>query len=146
MAGAAVTFRLPAEGPSGRFASGLTSESVSTGTDGRASVVGIHWGDLPGSFHIQVIASQGGRRASAAIPVEISAGPRANGSERRPEDLQARRGGLAKWLIIAGAAGGAAVAGMALAGKSSGAAPAAVVQPPVVTPSIRTPTISIGRP
>src|SRR5687768_14901482 len=41
--GAAVSFRLPEEGPSGIFVSGLKSELALTDADGKASVRGIRW-------------------------------------------------------------------------------------------------------
>lgn len=136
-----VTFRLPAEGPSGRFASGLRSESVLSDGQGRAAVYGIVWNDIPGALAISVAAVTDGRRAETAIPVEISA--------TLPAPKAVRAGGASssrKWLILAATAG-AAVAGLALVPKGSSGA-AAIGPPPaiIVPPSIGTPTITIGRP
>jgi hypothetical protein len=48
--GATVPFRLPAEGPTGRFPSGLQWETLLTGEDGRAAVYALQWGNLPGEL------------------------------------------------------------------------------------------------
>lgn len=136
-----VTFRLPAEGPSGRFASGLRSESVLSDGQGRATVYGIVWNDLPGELTISVAAATAGRRAEATIPVEISATLPAPKAARARGPSSSR-----KWVILAASAG-AALAGVALVSKGSSGS--AVIGPPaavIVPPSIGTPTITIGRP
>ncbi|NUN03008.1 MAG: hypothetical protein HUU41_18020, partial [Bryobacteraceae bacterium] len=53
---AAVSFRLPDEGPGGAFRSGLRNEILLTGPDGRASVGGIQWNDIQGPVRIRITA------------------------------------------------------------------------------------------
>lgn len=143
--GATVHFRLPSEGPTGTFASGLRSESTVTGPKGEAAVYGIRWGAAPGKLEISVAAVSGNLRAEAQIPVEISATAalaredRGNPSYRAPS-------GSKRWIVFL-AAGAGAAAGIALVGGKGGGAPS--YSPPaavVVTPSIGTPTITIGKP
>jgi hypothetical protein len=139
-AGARVTFRLPAEAPTGRFASGLPLESFMTSSDGKATVYGIRWSATPGIAKVLVSASLQGERSELEIPVEVSA-------SAQPERV-ARAGGSSnkKWLILAGVAGGAAAA---LAAGRAGGSPAPGYTPPaaiVVLPSISNPSISITRP
>jgi hypothetical protein len=140
-----VTFRLPAEGSSGTFPSGLRSESLLTGRDGRAEVMGIRWNDSPGKAEVAVVASSGQRRAEATIPVEISAtlAPAATGRGAKVRGP----GNPKKWYVVAGLAGGA-LAGLAVLrpGGSTVAAPAAVVVLPKVNPTIGSPVVVIGRP
>jgi hypothetical protein len=145
---ATVTFRLPAEGPSGFFPSGLRSESLLTGPKGEAYVHGVHWNDTPGRVEVRVIATSGERRAETVVPVEISAtlaptrADRASTSVRGPSSNR-------KWLILALVAGGAG-AGLALAGGggSSAKAPGVYVPPAaiIIPPTLGAPTITIGRP
>ncbi len=144
---ATVTFRLPPEGPSGLFPSGLRSESMMTGPKGEAYIHGVQWNDAPGKLELRVIATSGERRAEATVPVEISAtlapsrADRASTSVRGPSSSR-------KWLILALVAGGAG-AGLAVAGGSKSASPAAVYAPPaavIIAPTLGAPTITIGRP
>ena len=140
--GLTVTFRLPAEGATGRFASGLRSESMLTDEQGQAFVSGIQWNDQPGKVEIQVVASSAVRRGEAVIPVEISASAPAPVKEnvRGPSSGK-------KWVVLVAVAGGA-VAGLAVArgGKTATAAITAAPAPLVVPPVIGAPTITIGRP
>src|ERR1700683_5862580 len=55
---AAVSFRLPDEGASGTFGSGLRTEIVTTGPDGRATVWGMQWNKTAGPVEIRVTASK----------------------------------------------------------------------------------------
>jgi hypothetical protein len=144
VSGATVHFRLPAEGPSGAFASGLRTESTVTGPKGEASVYGIRWGAQPGRLEILVTAVSGELRGEARIPVEISATAKPARQDRSNTAYRGSRSSK-KWVILL--ATGAAVAAGAAAGRKGGgsqtyAPPAAVV----VTPSIGTPTITIGKP
>lgn len=145
---ATVTFRLPAEGPSGWFPSGLRSESLLTGPKGEAYIHGIRWNDTPGRLELRVIATSGERRAEAAVPIEISS---TLAPSRADRDSTSVRGPSSsrKWLIVALVAGGAG-AGLALAGgsRSSAPAPGPYVPPAaiVIPPTLGAPTITIGRP
>ena len=139
--GAKVTFSLPAQGPSGRFASGMRQEFILTDDKGEAYVRGIRWEDFPGKLEIAVSADSGARSGAAAIAVEIS-------STLPAPKQQVVRGPSSskKWLILAAVAGGAA-AGLAVArGGGSSSAPAPGIAPLVVAPAIGQPVITIGGP
>jgi hypothetical protein len=144
-AGVTVHFRLPAQGPSGAFASGLRTESTVTGPKGEAAVYGIRWGAEAGKSEIQVAAVSGELRAETSIPVEISAAAKP-AREDRANPAYRSNGGSKKWVILL-AAGAAAAAGIAASSGKGGSAP--TYAPPaavVVTPTIGTPTITIGKP
>jgi len=140
VANATVTFTLPREGATGVFASGLSSESVLTASDGTVSVGGIVWGDTPGVALIHVKASYGGDAGEAVVTVEV-----------RPGEGEARarsgRQGAKKW-VLAAAAAGALLAGVAFAGgKSSSGAGLVAAQPATSTaPTLGAPSISVGKP
>ncbi len=143
--GATVHFRLPAQGPTGAFASGLRTESTVTGAGGEASVYGIRWGAEPGRLEITVAAVSGSLRAEARIPVEVSAGTRLSRQDRANPSYRAPSGSK-KWIVLI-AVGAGAAAGVALSSGRNGGAPS--YTPPaavVVTPTIGTPTITIGKP
>lgn len=141
--GATVHFRLPPQGPSGNFTSGLRTESTVSGPKGEASVYGIRWGAEPGRLEMLVAAVSGSLRAETAIPIEISATARPGRADRSNPSYKGPSGSK-KWVFFL-AAGAGAAAGLAFAGGKSSPAyspPAAVT----VTPSIGTPTITIGKP
>ncbi|HTS49590.1 MAG TPA: hypothetical protein VMH05_16670 [Bryobacteraceae bacterium] len=60
---ASVSFRLPESGPSGLFTSGLRTEIVTTGADGRASVGGMLWNKTAGPVEIHITAVKDQARA-----------------------------------------------------------------------------------
>lgn len=136
---ATVSFRLPDEGSTGTFASGLKSEVVSTTPDGRAAVWGMLWNRTPGRVDIRITASRGQARAGSIAGIFLS-------DKLPPKSVatSAPRSGHGRLLLYALLAGGAAVGGaVALrGGKSSN--PATVT--PVDTLQIGSPTISIGKP
>jgi hypothetical protein len=148
--GVTVRFRLPAEGPSGHFASGLSSETVVTPSNGQATVMGILWNDQPGRLLLAVSATLDGETAELEIPVEIglhAAHEPALANPVHPPSSGVRK----KWLILAATVGGAValgVAASALHGASNPAEP--VVQTPLpiasVPPVVGTPTIGISTP
>jgi hypothetical protein len=128
IAGAAVVFFLPNQGPSGFFANGSKSLTVTTNADGRATASSITRNSLSGQMVIRVTAAFAGQTATASITQTNVSG--------------ASTGGLsttAKVLIILGIAGGAAAAGIVVAtrGSSSSGTP---VTPPI-TISAGTPTV-----
>ena len=148
--GVAVRFRLPADGPSGHFASGLSSETAVTPANGRASVMGILWNDQPGRLLLAVSAASGGESAELEIPVEIglhAAHEPALANPARPPSSGIHR----KWLILAATVGGAVALGAAasaLRGTSTSSKPVPQTPLPVpsVPPVVGPPTIVIGTP
>jgi hypothetical protein len=147
LSGASVTFHLPAEGPSGRFPSGLLTEVLLTGADGKASVFGIHWNDKPGPVAISVAAAKSDVRAIEDVMVEISSTAQPTRDDRQNTAVAVRQPSSRKWVLlglVAAGAAGASLAAMTASGHSSPAAPAAVQAPPPV--QISPPTIVIGRP
>ena len=148
VANATVTFRLPSEGPSGVFPSGMRSESLMTGPKGEAYIHGIRWNDTPGKVEVRVAVTSGERRAEAVVPIEISSTLAPSRADKESTSVRGPSSNR-KWLIIALVAG-AAGAGLAFAGggSSSASAPAAYVPPAavVIPPTLVTPVITIGRP
>jgi hypothetical protein len=169
VAGAAVSFHLPEEGPGGAFVNGLRTEVVITDANGRASLHGLQANRVPGRFQIRILASKEQARAGtvsfqyvaesrggAAKPAApAAAGPAtaapATPTANRPDSaaVTAASSGRKKWILVAAAVAGAAVAGTiaARAGASSASSPAAVPSVPV-TPvlGIGSPTITVGKP
>jgi hypothetical protein len=131
---AAVSFRLPDDGPGGAFSNGSKTEIVTTQSDGRAGVWGMQWNRSAGALDLHITAAKGSARAGIVCPLYLRAGA-------APEISSG--GSHRKWLWIALAAAGAAgAAGVAFKGggsTSTSAAPAAVN-----TVLIGTPTISLG--
>ncbi|MDZ4797749.1 MAG: hypothetical protein SGI92_06280 [Bryobacteraceae bacterium] len=149
--GAAVSFRLPEDGPGGTFAHGMRTEIVMTGPDGRAGFREFLPGRTTGPFQVRVTAVRDGVRAGTVIDQYIA----------EPTAAQARAKGFVsssgtasesrlskKWIIWLAVAGVAVAAGLA-AGASSGSGGAATGPPPVVAvppPTVGPPAITIGRP
>jgi hypothetical protein len=67
VAAAAVVFSLPSSGPSGTFANGSQTLTVTTDATGRAAATGIHPNHVLGKMQIRVTASANGLSASAVI-------------------------------------------------------------------------------
>jgi len=146
--GVTVRFRLPAEGASGHFASGLSSETVVTAANGRATVMGVVWNNESGRLLLAVSAALDGETAELEIPVEI--GVRTG---REPAQISPERpppsGIRKKWLLLAATVAGAAALGVAASSLHTASNPAApVAQTPLpivsVPPVIGTPVIGIG--
>jgi hypothetical protein len=138
---AAVSFRLPDEGATGTFNSGLRTEIITTGADGRATVWGMQWNKTVGPVEIRVTAIKEQARAGLISTQYLSDSVAAkSGGEGT---FTASHGGH-KWLWIAGAiAIGAVGAGAAvfLLRKST---PPTNTSPSGV--SIGSPTIIVGQP
>jgi len=137
---AAVSFRMPDEGPSGVFGSGLRTEVVTTGPDGHATVWGMQWNKTPGPVEIRITAVKEQARAGIISTQYLSdsIAPKGGGEGV----FSAGHKGRAKWILVAVAAGGA-VAGLAF-GRSKGATPAVATAPTTVT--IGNPSINVGHP
>src|SRR5258708_25199991 len=106
---ATVSFRLPDEGASGTFGSGLRTEIATTGPDGRATVWGMQWNKTPGPVEIRITAIKDEARAGIVSTQYLSdaIAPKAGGEGT----FSASHKGRTKWVLIAAAAGGA-VAGL----------------------------------
>jgi len=137
---ASVSFRLPDQGATGTFSSGLRTEVVTTGPDGRASVWGMQWNKTPGPVEIHITAVKDQARAGIISKQYISdtVAPSAGGQG----EFKASHGGH-KWIWIAlaaAAAGGGAFAFMRSQGSSNSASS---VDAGI---SIGAPAVSIGHP
>ena len=134
---AAVSFRLPEDGPGGTFASGLRTEIVTTKADGRATVWGMKWNRTAGAFQVRVTVAKGQARAGIVVSQYLSdkvvAGAGSNGQFHASHSYR-------KWLLVAAAVGGAAMGGLVLGERKSAATTPANAPGP---PSIGTPVIVI---
>jgi len=139
--GAAVTFRLPEQGPTGQFNAGTRTEIVTTAEDGRAEVWGMQWGREAGAFDLRVTAAKGATRGGMICSLYLSDAPVLKSSEAVPAH---RAGGSKKklWITL----GLAAAASVAVIGMAGSKAPAAIAGGTVDSVRIGTPTITIGRP
>lgn len=137
---AAVSFRLPDDGPSGVFGSGLRTEVATTGPDGRATVWGMQWNKAPGPVEIRITAVKDQARAGIISTQYLSESiaPKAGGEGV----FSASHKGKTKWIVIGAAVAGGAVAGMAL-GKSK---PGSSAAPATVGVTIGNPSINVGHP
>ena len=75
VAGAAVSFHLPEDGPGGTFVNGLRTEVVITDARGRASLHGLLANRIPGRFQIRILASKEQARAGT-VSFQYVAEPR----------------------------------------------------------------------
>jgi len=142
VADAAVSFRLPDEGPSGVFNSGLKTEVVTTGADGRAAVWGMQWNKTQGPLEIRITAVKDQARAGLISTQYLSesAAPKAGGDGV----FTASHGGHTKWILIAAGVIGGAAAGLLLDKSHSAAGAASTTSTTGIT--IGSPTITVGHP
>jgi hypothetical protein len=143
VAGAAVSFHLPEDGPGGVLANGLRTDVGITNEQGRVSLRGLQVNRTPGRFQVRVVASKEQARAGAMASQYVA-------EARSPMAESAASKGRAKWVVVAALVGGGAAAGILSMGRSaSGSTPSAVVAPPAVSVpavGIGSPTSSVGRP
>ena len=138
VAGAAVSFHLPEDGPGGMFVNGLRTEVVITDGSGRASLHGLVVNRIPGRFQIRILASKEQARAGT-VSFQYVAQPK-GGATARSAAPSARR----KWMAVAAAVAGGAVAGVVATRGSSTAPVSSAPVPPAL--SIGTPAITVGKP
>ena len=69
---AAVVFRLPDDGPTGTFSSGMPTEAVTTSADGRANVWGMQWNRVTGPLEVRITAAKGQARAGTVCGLYLS--------------------------------------------------------------------------
>lgn len=137
---ASVSFRLPTEGPSGTFSSGLRTEVVTTGPDGRATVWGMQWNKTSGAVEVRITAVKDQARAGIISTQYLN------------ESVALKSGGegvftaphksRTKWILITLAAGGM-VAGLAFVRSQ---APAGAISGAPAGVFIGNPAITVGRP
>ena len=141
---ASVSFRLPDQGATGTFSSGLRTELVTTGPDGRASVRGMQWNKTAGPVPIHITAVKDQARAgiiSTENLSDVAVAATAGGQG----EFKASHGGH-KWIWIAAAAAGLAAGGAGYAFMRSGGSSNPAANPAVAGLSIGTPSITIGHP
>lgn len=137
---ASVSFRLPEEGSTGTFASGLRSEVVATAADGRAAIWGMMWNRVPGRVEIRITASRGQARAGSIAAVYLS-----DKVPSKPTSATARsRHGKLLIVLVAAGLGAAAGGAVLLRGGQSAATPTAAAV--TDTLQIGNPNITIGKP
>lgn len=130
IAGAAVVFQLPSDGPGGGFAEDSRFATVMTDSEGLATAKGFQPNTQPGEFKVTVTASYRDYQ-SASTPVAQSNAE----AVAKPDVATERRGSgraIAIAVVIAGAAAGLAL-GLGGGGGSSGPAPPAPPPPVVIT-------------
>jgi len=117
IAGAAVVFFLPSTGPSGTFANGSQTLSLTTDATGRARATGIRPNHQTGQMQIRVTASSNGLTASATITQTNVAGANTGGLSTTAKVL----------IVVAIAAGAAAGVILGTRGSGSSSSPSATV-------------------
>jgi hypothetical protein len=138
---AAVSFRLPDGGASGTFNSGLRTEIVTTGPDGRATVWGMRWNKTPGPVEIRVTATKDQARAGIVSTEYLSdSAAAASGGEGV---FKSSHGGH-PWLWVAAvAAAGAGVGAYLLLHNNSKSDTTGTS--PVTGVSVGSPSIIVGQ-
>ncbi len=143
---AAVVFRLPPDGPSGTFSSGMQTEVAATTADGRANVWGMQWNRVTGPLEVRITAAKGQARAGTVCGLYLTASESRNAEPRIAGQSQ---GVLSRWRnhkkIWIGV-GVAAAAFVGVAAVSSRGTPSVGAAAGVNAPQIGTPTIIIGKP
>ncbi len=140
VAGAAVIFFLPNDGPGGTFGNGTNSLTTTTNAQGRATARGIQFNGQAGPMIVRVSASYAGRTATAVINQTNAL----SGASTSGTGIGGGSGGglsLTTKLIIIGAVVGAGVAAgviFASKGSSSGSGSSG---PPTITITPGTPTV-----
>lgn len=137
---ASVSFRLPEEGPSGTFNSGLRTEVVTTGPDGRASVWGMKWNNTAGPVQIHITAVKDTARAGIISTQYLSesVAPTAGGQGEFKASHHSHKW---LWLVAAAAAGGGAGFAFMHSGGSSNN-----TNPATAGLSIGAPSVTVGHP
>ena len=140
VAGAAVSFHLPEDGPGGAFVNGLRTEVVVTDAHGRASLYGLLANRTPGRFQIRILASKEQARAGT-VSFQYVAEPTGRAKAASSKAPAGRR----KWIFVAAAvAGGAVAVAVARGGAASPAAATPNAPPPAF--NIGAPIITVGKP
>ena len=142
--GAAVVFSLPKDGPTGTFSSGMPTEVVPTGADGRANVWGMQWNRTAGPLEVRITAAKGQARAGTVCALYLSNALTNALSSSEPRSY--KTGGLLKHKKIWLGVGIAAAGFVGVAAISSRGTPSPGAAQGVNAPKIGTPSIIIGKP
>jgi hypothetical protein len=162
VAGVAVSFHLPEDGPSGTFANGLRTDVAMTDDHGRAAPRPLVFNRVPGQFSIRIIATK--EQATAGTLALTSIGDAASAKEARspvqsgakaeapaaarsqPRDVSPGHGHKKLILILAAVAGGAAAGMLIRSEESKSSSSTAAPETTATPPTIGAPTVSVGRP
>jgi hypothetical protein len=128
LAGVAVTFQLPDDGPSGLFGNGQRSIVAFTNDEGEASITGVKWNNTSGLVSIRVTAVKGMAHAGTLLPVRLSAGsgkPTVPAADGALQSDSPKRGSVS----AAAPAGQPQVAQPAAQSPHSASAPSVDIQP-----------------
>lgn len=138
--GAAVSFRMPEEGPGAAFPQGMKTDIRVTAPDGKAMAHDFVTNRVAGPFQVRVTAVKSQVRAGIVVGQYVS------DVSVRSVKAQSKGNGTRKWLIIAGL-GAAAGLGVMLATKGgSGSGVQTPSTPASVPPVIGNPSVSVGGP
>jgi hypothetical protein len=140
---AAVSFRLPEQGASGAFNSGLRTEVVTTGADGRASVWGMLWNKTPGTVEIKITAVKDQARAALVSTQYLSDTAVAKAGGEGGFTASHKSGH--KWIWLT-ALGGLAAGGGAFAYIHSQSSPNPASSAAVAGLNIGAPSVIVGHP
>jgi hypothetical protein len=132
VAGAAVSFRLPEEGPGGLFSNRLRTEVIVSDSNGRATIRNLQLNHMPGAFQIRITAATEEARAGTLSRQFIEA-----------RGAAAKQKLSKRWILVGLVAAG--VAGGVGAGMAAKPAPGRTASP-VPTVSVGPPVITLGRP
>jgi hypothetical protein len=144
VAGAAVSFHLPQEGPGGTFPNGLPTDVLLTDVRGRATVHALQLNRVAGRFQIRIVASK--EQAHAGTMTFQYIADAKGGAAATPKSSRAASRGTLKWVALGALAAVAAAAGALAAGKGGSAASAT---PTPAAPSVTTigvPSLTVGKP
>jgi hypothetical protein len=127
VAGAAVVFLLPGDGPGGVFAGGSKSATLTTNSAGRATMPNMQPNSITGNYQIRVNASSQGRTASIAISQSNAIGAASAGAGTAA--AHAGISGKVIAVIVVVAAAGAVGAAVGLRGGDKGLGQAITTSP-----------------
>jgi hypothetical protein len=147
VAGAEVTFELPADGPGGEFAGGASTAHAKTTAAGQARAPEFIPNKRVGRFFIQVSARLGDRAGTVRIEQTNSVDPVA--TQKAAERRSASAGPSKWWRVLAIAAGSASTVGVVLLtrdGDSSSGSVGGVTQPSGPTVTLTPGAITVGGP
>ena len=145
VAGAAVSFFLPNDGPGGTFANGTNSLTTTTNAQGRAVARGIQFNGQAGAMQIRVAASYAGRTASIVVNQSNVLSGASTGGGRSSGSAGGGMSLSTKLLIIGAIVGGGVAAGV-LVGSRGGSSSTPTPTPTTPTITITPGAVTVGGP